>query len=85
MLSGRVIAQTEGEVRFVVGSGRLGIAYLIERDGFLFQSPIAWYRREQALGPATRLREVKPAFRPADPVRMPVLPCQPFRAGGGNG
>jgi Flp pilus assembly protein TadD len=43
---GRVIAQTEGEVRFVVGSGRLGIAYLIERDGFLFHSPIAWYRRE---------------------------------------
>ena len=23
----------------------LGTAYLIERDGFLFQSPIAWYAR----------------------------------------
>jgi Flp pilus assembly protein TadD len=43
--SGRVIAQSGGEVQFVVGSGRLGIAYLIERDGFLFQSPIGWYAR----------------------------------------
>jgi predicted CXXCH cytochrome family protein len=43
--SGRIIAQTDGEVQFVVGSGRLGTAYLIERDGFLFQSPIAWYAR----------------------------------------
>ncbi len=45
--SGRVIAQTEGEVRFVVGSGRMGIAHLIERDGFLFQSPITWYARDR--------------------------------------
>ncbi len=48
--SGRVIAQTEGEVRFVVGSGRMGIAHLIERDGFLFQSPIAWYARDRRWG-----------------------------------
>ena len=45
--SGRTIAQNEGEVRFTVGSGRFGFAYLIERDGFLFQSPIAWYARAQ--------------------------------------
>ena len=44
--TGHVIAQNQGEVRFTVGSGRLGIAYLIDRDGFLFQSPIAWYARE---------------------------------------
>jgi Tfp pilus assembly protein PilF len=44
--SGRLIAQNEAEVQFAVGFGRLGIAYLIERDGFLFQSPIAWYPQE---------------------------------------
>ena len=44
---GHVIAEADGEVRFAVGSGRLGIAYLIERDGYLFQSPIAWYARNQ--------------------------------------
>ena len=41
------IAQNEAEVQFAVGSGRQGIAYLIERDGFLFQSPITWYPRER--------------------------------------
>ena len=43
--SGRIIVQNEGEVTYAVGSGRFGFAYLIERDGFLFQSPIAWYAR----------------------------------------
>ena len=33
------------KVPHVVGSGRLGTAYLVERDRFLFQSPIAWYAR----------------------------------------
>ena len=42
-----IIAQNEAEVQFAVGSGRLGVAYLIEHDGFLFQSPIAWYPRER--------------------------------------
>jgi hypothetical protein len=45
--SGRVIARREAEVQFAVGSGRQGVAYLIERDGFLFQSPITWYVRER--------------------------------------
>ena len=45
--SGNLIAQNEAEVQFAVGSGRQGIAYLIERDGFLFQSPITWYPRER--------------------------------------
>ena len=45
--AGRIIAQNEAEVKFAVGSGRLGVAYLIEREGFLFQSPIAWYPRER--------------------------------------
>ena len=44
---GHIIAQNEAEVKFAVGSGRLGVAYLIEREGFLFQSPIAWYPRER--------------------------------------
>src|SRR5207244_1532577 len=44
---GRVIARNEAEVQFVLGSGRQGLAYLIERDGFLFESPITWYPRKQ--------------------------------------
>jgi hypothetical protein len=36
--AGRVVAQNEAEVQFVVGFGRQAFAYLIERDGFLFRS-----------------------------------------------
>ncbi len=45
--SGRIVAQNEAEIQFVLGSGRQGFAYLIERDGFLFQSPISWYTHKE--------------------------------------
>ena len=41
--AGRTIARNEAEVQYVLGSGRRGLSYLIERDGFLVQSPITWY------------------------------------------
>jgi Flp pilus assembly protein TadD len=40
---GRVIGQVEGEVRYVLGSGSRAMAFLIDRDGYLFESPITWY------------------------------------------
>jgi hypothetical protein len=43
---GRIVTRGEAEVRYVLGSGRRGIGYLVERDGFLFQSPINWYSQE---------------------------------------
>ena len=43
--SGRLVAQQEAEVQYVLGSGRQAVAYLVEHDGFLFQSPINWYPR----------------------------------------
>jgi predicted CXXCH cytochrome family protein len=49
-LSGEVLAETEAEVRYALGSGRRGITYLIERDGFLFQSPIAWFGEQAHWG-----------------------------------
>jgi Tfp pilus assembly protein PilF len=45
--SGHVVAQNEAEVQVAVGSGRLAVAYLIEHDGFLFQSPISWYSQQR--------------------------------------
>ncbi len=44
---GTLLAQLEAEVRFALGSGTRGIAYLIERDGYLFQSPISWYAQQR--------------------------------------
>jgi hypothetical protein len=44
---GKPITRVEAEIRFVLGSGTRGLSYLIERDGFLFQSPIGWYAQER--------------------------------------
>jgi hypothetical protein len=41
------IARVESEVKYAVGSGHRGRSYLIERDGFLMQSPISWYTQEK--------------------------------------
>ncbi len=44
---GTLFAEVEAKVRFALGSGTRGISFLIERDGFLFQSPIAWFAQER--------------------------------------
>ncbi|HEV2946794.1 MAG TPA: hypothetical protein VGX70_05425 [Gemmataceae bacterium] len=41
--SGRQLWQQEAEVQFALGSGERGRSYLLNQDGFLFQSPITWY------------------------------------------
>ncbi|HEV3260494.1 MAG TPA: tetratricopeptide repeat protein, partial [Gemmataceae bacterium] len=38
----------EAEVQFVLGSGTRGRTYLVNRDGYLFESPISWYRQAHA-------------------------------------
>lgn len=43
--SGGIVAQGTAEVQFTLGSGRQAQAYLVEHDGFLFQSPITRYVR----------------------------------------
>jgi hypothetical protein len=40
---GQVIAKSEAEVRYAVGAGKRGRSYLIDRDGYFYQSPISWY------------------------------------------
>jgi hypothetical protein len=44
---GGTFAEVEAEVRYALGSGTRGITYLIERDGFLFQSPITWFAQQR--------------------------------------
>src|SRR5713226_6878415 len=45
---GRPIVEQQAEVRYAVGSGSRGRTYLVEHDGFLFQSPITWYPKKKA-------------------------------------
>jgi Tetratricopeptide repeat/Doubled CXXCH motif (Paired_CXXCH_1) len=44
--AGSVLEEFEAEVRFALGSGTRGTTFLIERDGLLFQSPIAWFAQK---------------------------------------
>jgi Tfp pilus assembly protein PilF len=40
---GRVIVAAEAPLLLAIGSGSRGRSYTVERDGYLFQSPISWY------------------------------------------
>jgi Cytochrome c554 and c-prime len=44
--SGKIVATNEAEISYVLGSGRRGASFLVERDSRLFQSPISWYSHE---------------------------------------
>ena len=77
---GETLAEVEAEVRYALGSGTRGITYLIERDGFLFQSPIAWFAQQRPMGNLTGLRRgptQRTELRARDPARVPVLPHEP--------
>ena len=41
---------SEFPVKWVTGSGRHSLTYLVETDGFLVESPITWYTSRQAWG-----------------------------------
>jgi Flp pilus assembly protein TadD len=44
---GKVISTREAAIRYVLGSGTRGRSYLLEEDGRLFQSPVAWYTQSR--------------------------------------
>ncbi len=44
---GNTVAEIEHDVSHAMGSGAQGRSYLINRDGFLFQSPISWFTHKQ--------------------------------------
>ena len=43
---GQMVYDQKIRVRYVVGSGRRGRSYVINRDGRLFMSPISWYSQK---------------------------------------
>ena len=62
----RPIARVESEVKYSVGSGHRGLSYLIERDGFLMQSPISWYTQEKRAGYFSRQQDPEQPLRTTD-------------------
>jgi predicted CXXCH cytochrome family protein len=47
---GNVVARQEEEIAYVVGSGTQARTGIVQRDGFLFQSPITWYTQKAGWG-----------------------------------
>jgi hypothetical protein len=43
---GGTLAGTEAEVTYRIGSGAHGRTYLVNRDGYLYESPITWYSQK---------------------------------------
>ncbi|MGC8640318.1 MAG: tetratricopeptide repeat protein [Isosphaeraceae bacterium] len=76
--SGHIVARNEAEVRYVLGSGSQGISYLIDRDGFLFQSPISWYVRKRQWDLAPGYDRMNTHFD--RPVASTCLYCHASRA-----
>jgi len=76
--AGRQVASLEAEPRFVLGSGTRGRAYLIDHDGYLFESPISWYKQAHSWDLAPGYAESNPHF--TRPVTIECLFCHANRA-----
>jgi predicted CXXCH cytochrome family protein len=55
------------ELLYYIGSGRRGLSYLFETDGFLFESPVNWYANKQ-------IWDTAPAYQAAReiPLNLPA-------------
>ncbi len=55
------------ELLYYIGSGRRGLSYLFETDGFLFESPVNWYANKQ-------IWDMAPAYQTAReiPLNLPA-------------
>ena len=79
MRPGRTLTQIQAEVQYVIGSGRQAFSYLIEHDGFLFESPITWYAKDKRWGLSPGYAREDVPLRSADPLGMSFLPLEPGR------
>jgi Tetratricopeptide repeat/Cytochrome c554 and c-prime len=75
---GQVLADVRAEVAYVVGSGERAHSYLIDRDGYLFQSPISWFAQRQTWDLSPGYAERRLGFGRA--IRPECLFCHANRA-----
>lgn len=70
---GKEIELADHAMRYVVGSGHLTSTYLVERDGFLTESPITWYTSRKAWDYSPGYEKENVGF--ARPITMECLQC----------
>jgi hypothetical protein len=66
--SGHVLAEAADEVAYAIGSGTRGRSYLINRDGYLFQSPISWYSEKSIWDLSPGFEIIYPPDRVVEPL-----------------
>jgi Tetratricopeptide repeat/Cytochrome c554 and c-prime len=65
---GEVVCESAAEVQYVIGAGIRGRSYVIDRDGYLFQSPISWYAERQRWDLSPHLAgATEQLYRPVQP------------------
>jgi tetratricopeptide (TPR) repeat protein len=68
LAGGKGVAETTAEVRWAVGSGHNGRAYLVDHEGWLFSSPVTWYSKQGIWDLSPGYEKVNPHFdRPVTP------------------
>jgi hypothetical protein len=75
---GELLTEFQTEVQYAIGSGTHGCSFLIERDGFLFQSPLSWFSQKKIWAISPGYDEDHPHFQ--RPVREECLFCHSNRA-----
>lgn len=70
---GRALFTTEEEIAWIVGAGDHGRSYLVNRQGSLVQSPIAWYPQRQIWALAPGYESVNEHFN--RPIQSECLFC----------
>jgi hypothetical protein len=66
---GRVAAEEAAPVAYAMGSGTRGLSYLVEKDGYLLQSPISWFTQAGAW-------DLSPGFAAFFPGQRRVIQAQ---------
>ncbi len=74
----QVVGELKAEVQYVLGSGVRGRSYLVEHDGFLFQSPASWYAETKVWDLAASYRSRNRHF--TRPVGAECIYCHANRA-----
>jgi hypothetical protein len=74
--NGQAVYDLATPVDYVLGSGTRGYAYLTERDGYVFQSPVSWFSQKH-------IWDASPGFgvgaRPGRPIPARCLFCHANR------
>ena len=71
--SGEKFVLADLPIRYVIGSGRFSRSYLVEREGFLYESPATWYAARPGWGLSPGYAQSNPGFK--RPVELRCLLC----------